>query len=91
MVTCCCSARGKFWRHTSRICTCYRYADPSNENIITDNCVLGCDWGNTCEIGIETAAPEYKNIVFICFDGLGINPIEKNLDVENILRKIWWT
>lgn len=29
----------------------------------------------------------YKNIVFICFDGLGINPIKKNLEENNILRK----
>ena len=29
----------------------------------------------------------YKNVVFICFDGLGIYPIEKNLREDNILRK----
>ena len=29
----------------------------------------------------------YKNIVFICFDGMGINPIVKNLDKKDILRK----
>ncbi|MFQ6723842.1 MAG: alkaline phosphatase family protein [Clostridia bacterium] len=32
-------------------------------------------------------AKGYKNIVFICFDGLGINPIVKNLDKNKILRK----
>lgn len=32
-------------------------------------------------------AKNYKNIVFICFDGLGINPIVKNLNKNNILRK----
>lgn len=29
----------------------------------------------------------YKNIVFICFDGLGINPININLEKNAILRK----
>lgn len=29
----------------------------------------------------------YKNVVFICFDGMGIYPLEKNLDSSNILRK----
>ncbi len=29
----------------------------------------------------------YKNIVFICFDGLGINPIMKNLDENTLLRR----
>lgn len=29
----------------------------------------------------------YKNIVFICFDGLGINPMEKNLPEDDYLRK----
>ena len=27
----------------------------------------------------------YKNVVFICFDGLGINPLEKNCDEPNVL------
>ena len=34
------------------------------ENIMVDNCVLWCGWGRTIEIGIETAAKEYKNITF---------------------------
>ena len=29
----------------------------------------------------------YKNIVFICFDGLGLNPIKKHLPANNLLRK----
>lgn len=41
-----------------------RYIDTNNENITTDNCVLWCDWGKTCEIGLETACREYKDIVF---------------------------
>ena len=30
---------------------------------------------------------DYKNIVFICFDGLGINPIKLNLEKKSFLRK----
>ena len=29
----------------------------------------------------------YKNVVFICFDGMGINPININLDKDKLLRK----
>ncbi len=32
-------------------------------------------------------AKGYKNIVFICFDGLGIFPIERNLSEDDFLRK----
>ncbi len=34
------------------------------ENIKVDNCVAWCDWGKTLEIGLETAADEYKSITF---------------------------
>ena len=34
------------------------------ENIKTENCVLWCGWGHTCEVGVETEAPECKNIIF---------------------------
>lgn len=30
---------------------------------------------------------DYKNIVFICLDGLGINPLKKNLKRKDFLRK----
>ncbi len=29
----------------------------------------------------------YKNVVFICFDGMGVYPIEKNLEEDNFLRR----
>ena len=38
--------------------------DGAIENIEVENCVLWCGWGNTCEIGVETAAREYRNIAF---------------------------
>lgn len=41
-----------------------QYCTTPNKNIHTENCILWCDWGKTCEIGIETACLEYENISF---------------------------
>ncbi len=41
-----------------------KYAPTSNIDILIENCVLWCDWGRTCEIGLETMCSEYKNITF---------------------------
>ncbi len=35
----------------------------------------------------QELAKGYKNVVFICFDGLGIYPMEKNLSEDDFLRK----
>lgn len=42
---------------------------------------------DTLPILKEKLNKNYKNVIFFCFDGLGNNPIEKNLDKNNFLRK----
>ncbi len=41
-----------------------RFCDMDNVNILVENCILWCDWGKTCEIGIETYCRRYQNITF---------------------------
>ena len=36
----------------------------SMEHILVENCVTWCDWGRNLEIGAETNAPTYRDIVF---------------------------
>ena len=45
-----------------------RYQNTSNKNIHVEGCTLWCDWGKTCEIGIETACIEYESISFVNCD-----------------------
>ena len=58
-----------------------RYRLTNCEDILTENCTLWCDWGRTCEIGLETACREYKNIVFRNCDILRAGSVA--LDVQN--------
>ncbi len=41
-----------------------RFSDMDNVNIHVENCILWCDWGKNCEIGIETYCRRYQNITF---------------------------
>ena len=41
-----------------------RYSFEDNADITVRRCVLWCDWGKTCEIGLETSCMEYRNIRF---------------------------
>lgn len=41
-----------------------KYAFEDNTDMLFENCALWCDWGKTCEIGLETTCMEYKNITF---------------------------
>lgn len=45
-----------------------RYICTDNKNILVNNCVLWCDWGRCCEIGIETACRTYSNVSFLNCD-----------------------
>lgn len=57
------------------------YIESDNENIRIENSVLWCDWGKTCEVGIETACRKYRDIVFCNCDILrGGNTA---LDIQN--------
>ncbi len=58
-----------------------RYAHLDNVNIHTDNCVLWCDWGKCCEVGIETCCRAYDNIGFKNCDVLRGGGIA--LDISN--------
>ena len=41
-----------------------RYWETDCTDMLFENCVLWCDWGKACEIGLETMCCEYKNITF---------------------------
>lgn len=58
-----------------------RYSDTDNEDMLFENCVLWNDWGNTCEIGIETLCREYRNIVFRNLDIIRAGNVA--LDINN--------
>ena len=58
-----------------------RYICTDNKNIYVNNCVLWCDWGRCCEIGLETACRTYSNISFVNCDILRGG--KSVLDIQN--------
>ena len=58
----------------------YNYPHPI-ENIHVENCVMWCGWGMNCEIGVETDAPEYRNISFKGCDLIRSSNVA--LDIQN--------
>lgn len=41
-----------------------RYAFESCRDILVEGCTLWCDWGKTCELGLETTARDFSRITF---------------------------
>ena len=53
----------------------------NNERISVEDSVIWCDWGRALEIGAETCAPEYRDIVFRNCDVIRGSTI--NLDIQH--------
>ena len=51
------------------------------EDITVTGCVLWCGWGRACEIGIETSAPEFRNICFQDCDIIHFQQVA--MDIQN--------
>ena len=68
----------------------YVFPDFSNSNLnITSTLAEFLNCGNdkpTIKVLKDELNKNYKNVVFICFDGLGINPIDINLGDKSILK-----
>ena len=58
-----------------------RHAQTDNADILVENCVLWCDWGKTCELGLETACRYYHDITFRDCDILRAG--NTALDIQN--------
>ena len=58
-----------------------RFASTDNCDILTENCVLWCDWGRTCEVGLETSCRYDHDIIFRNCDILRAGSVA--LDIQN--------
>ncbi|MBR5188437.1 MAG: hypothetical protein IKW18_08200, partial [Clostridia bacterium] len=58
-----------------------RFASTDNCDILVENCVLWCDWGRTCEVGLETSCRYDHNIIFRDCDILRAGNVA--LDIQN--------
>lgn len=73
-----CSVKNSFIR-TFDDCVCAKgqigWDTKNTTDILVENCVLWNDWGKALEVGVDTVAPEFNNIVFRncdCIHNLGI-------------------
>ena len=57
------------------------YDDLNCASISVENCVIWCDWGRALEIGAETNAPEYRDIVMRDCDVIHGSTV--NLDIQH--------
>ena len=57
--------------------------DAPNRNITVEKCVLWCDWGRALEVGAETNAPAFFNIVFSDCDVIHGSTIQLDIQHHN--------
>lgn len=58
-----------------------KYVDTDCRDIHVHDCVLVCDWGKCCEVGVETACREYADISFVNCDILHVGNVA--IDIAN--------